>query len=132
VVDKEVDSPLALLLKFLPALSLLEKRRGRGQTPIVDDEVRRSARLRKEAPQKHIQLENEPRRKKGASKKSVTFSSVIDMKKAMVSCNLKESLAEFEVAPIQTPTLVDLGTSFCGVPPSQLNLTTMPHDEQDQ
>jgi hypothetical protein len=59
----------------------------------------------------------------------MTFSSIFDLKKAIVSCNLEESLAEFEVAPIQTSTLVDLGTSFCGVPPSELNLATMLPDE---
>jgi hypothetical protein len=98
----------------------------------VDDEVRRSARLRNVAPQDHIQLDGEPRRRKGATKKSVSFSSVTDLKKAIVSSSLDDALTEFEVAPIQASTLADLGTSFCGVPPSELSLATLLHEEEDQ
>jgi hypothetical protein len=59
----------------------------------------------------------------------VTFSSVDELKKAIVRSSLKESLAEFEVAPIPIPTLVDLGHSFCGVPPAELNIGTVLSEE---
>jgi hypothetical protein len=66
-----------------------KRRKGRGQTPIVDDEVRRSATLMKDTPQTHIQLDNEPRRKKGASKKFVSFSTVEDLKKPLSAVTWK-------------------------------------------
>jgi hypothetical protein len=97
----------------------------------VDDEVRRSARLRNETLHDHIQLDGETRRRKGATKKYVS-SSVTDLKKAIVSSSLDEDLTEFEVAPIQASTLADLGTSFCGVPPSELSLATLLHEVEDQ
>jgi hypothetical protein len=102
-----------------------KKRRGRGQTPIVDDEIRRSSRFRRGTKMDRIHLENEPRKKKGATRKSATISLVVDLKKTIVSKSLEESLAEFEVAPIPTPALVDLGKSFYGVPPTELSLDTL-------
>jgi hypothetical protein len=62
----------------------------------------------------------------------VSFSSVADLKKAIVSSSLDDALTEFEVAPIQASTLTDLGTSFCGVPLAELNPTTLLHEEEDQ
>jgi hypothetical protein len=132
VVDMEIDSPTHSVSDASSSPITVKRRRGRVQTPVVDDEVRRSARLRRETSQNHIQLDNEPRRKKGASKKSMTFSSVDDLKKAIISSSLEESLAEFEVAPIPTPTLVELGHSFCGVPPTELSIATILHEEGDQ
>jgi hypothetical protein len=132
VVDLELDSPTRFVFEIISSPSTAKKRRGRHHTPIVDDEVRRSARLGNEALQDHIQLDGEPRRRKGATKKSVSFSSVTDLKKAIVSSSLDEDLTEFEVAPIQASTLADLGTSFCGVPPSELSLATLLHEEEDQ
>jgi hypothetical protein len=106
------------------------RRCGRAQTPIIDDEVRRSSRLKTGMVQEHIQLNNEPRRKKGASKKSVSISSVADLKKAIVSRSLEETLDEDEVAPIPTPLLVELGHSFCGIPLMELSPATLtPEDE---
>jgi hypothetical protein len=98
----------------------------------VDDEVHRSARLRNVANQDHIQLDGEPRRRKGATKKSVSFSSVANLKKAIVSSGLDDALTEFEVSPIQASTLANLGTSFCGVPPAELSPATLLHEEENQ
>jgi hypothetical protein len=60
------------------------------------------------------------------------FSSVADLKKAIVSSSLDDALTEFEVAPIKASTLADLGTSFCGVPPAELSPATLLHEEEDQ
>lgn len=54
-------------------------------TPIVDDEVRRSARLRRDDTMVMVQLDNEPRRRKGEAKKTVRFSTVEDLKKSIIS-----------------------------------------------
>jgi hypothetical protein len=132
VVDMDLDSPTCFASETISSPPTAKKRRGRLHTPIVDDEVRRSARLRNVATQDHIQLDGEPRRRKGATKKSVSFSSVADLKKAIVSSSLDDALTEFEVAPIQASTLADLGTLFCGVPPAELSLATLLHEEEDQ
>jgi hypothetical protein len=121
------------LVPDTPTPAPSRRRRGRAQTPIVDDEVRKSTRLKTGMVQEHIQLNNEPRRKKGDSKKSVSISSVADLKKAIVSRSLEETLDEDEVAPIPTPLLIELGHSFCGIPPMVLSLATLtPEDEVDQ
>jgi hypothetical protein len=132
VVDMELDSPTRFVSKVTSTPAAAKKRRGRHHTPIVDDEVCRSARLRNETLHDHIQLDGEPRRRKGATKKSVSFSSVTDLKKAIVTSSLDEDITEFEVAPIQASTLADLGTSFYGVPPSELSLATLLHEVEDQ
>jgi hypothetical protein len=132
VIDMEIDSPTHSVSEAISCPTTAKKRRGRHHTPIVDDEVRRSARLRNEAHHDHIQLDGEPRRRKGATKKFVSFSSVTNLKKAIVGSSLDEGPIEFEVAPIQAPTLVDLGISFCGVPTSELNLATLLHEGEDQ
>jgi hypothetical protein len=80
--------------------------------------------------QEHIQLNNEPRRKKGASKKSVSISSIADLKKAIVSRSLEETLDEDEVAPIPAPLLIELGHSFCGIPPMDLSLATLTAEDE--
>jgi hypothetical protein len=128
----EIDSPTHSVSEAISSPAIAKKRRGRHHTPIVDDVVHRSARLRKEVPHDHMQLDSVPRRRKGATKKSVSFSIVTDLKKAIVSSSLDEGLIEFEVAPIQAPTLVGLGVSFCGVPPSELSLATLLHEEENQ
>jgi hypothetical protein len=132
VIDMKIHSPTHYVSEAISSPTTAKKRRGRHHTPIVDDEVRRSARLRNKVPRDHIQLDSEPRRRRGATKKSVSFSTVTDLKKAIVGSSLDEGPIEFEVAPIQAPTLVDLGVSFCGVPPSKLNLATLLHEEEDQ
>jgi hypothetical protein len=132
VVDTELDYPTRFVSETISSPPTAKKRRGRLHSPIVDDEVCRSARFRNVATQDHIQLDGEPRRRKGATKKSVSFSSVADLKKAIVSCSLDDSLTEFEVAPIQASTLTELGTSFCGIPPAELSPATLLHEEEDQ
>jgi hypothetical protein len=62
----------------------------------------------------------------------VSFSFVVDLKKAIVSSSLDDALTKFEVAPIQASTLADLGTSLCGVPPAKLSLATLLHEEEEQ
>jgi hypothetical protein len=96
------------LVPDTPSPAHSRRRRGRAQTPIVDDKVRRSTRLKTGFVQEHIQLNSEPRRKKGASKKSVSISSVAALKKAIVSRSLEDNLVEDEVAPIPTPILMSL------------------------
>jgi hypothetical protein len=121
------------LVPDTPSSAHSRRRRGRPQTPIVDDEVRRSTRLKTGIEQEHIQLNSEPRRKKGASKKSVSISSVAILKKAIVSRSLEDNIDEDDVAPIPAPILVELGQSFCGIPPVELNLATLtPEDEENQ
>lgn len=108
-----------------------KKRKAKAKTPIVDDEVRRSIRFKKNEARKHVQLDREPRRRKGESKKTVYFSTVEDLKAAIVSKSLDEDLEEVEmIEPIQAVTLVGLGNSFCGVPPEEMTLATLSQDEE--
>jgi hypothetical protein len=131
VVDMDLDSPTCPHSEVISSPPAAKRRRGRPRTPIVDDEVRRSARLRNVNAQEHIQLDEEPRRRKGATKKSVSFSSVADLKNAIVSCALDDALVEFEVAPLQASTLAELGSSFCGIPPAEVSpATLLPEDEE--
>jgi hypothetical protein len=53
VVDMDLDSPTRFASETISSPTA-KKRRGRLHTPIVDDEVRRSARLRNVATQDHI------------------------------------------------------------------------------
>lgn len=108
------------------------KRKSRAETPLVDDEVRRSSRFRKGDTGKHIMLDREPRRKKGEANKTVSFSVVEDLKKAIICRSLDTDMEEADmVEPIQSSTLVDLGTSrFCGVPPEEHTLATLEPSEE--
>jgi hypothetical protein len=54
VVDMDLDSPTRLASEIISSPPTAKKRRGRLHTPIVDDEVRRSARLRNDDTQEHI------------------------------------------------------------------------------
>ena len=90
----------------------------------MGDEVRRSSRLTKGGELKHtqhIQLDNEPRRKKGATQKSLSFSTVEELKTAIVIRKLDSEMEDVEVEKIQEDTLRDLGISFCGIPPEELS-----------
>jgi hypothetical protein len=77
-------------------------------------------------------LDKEPRRKNGEARKSVSFSIVEDLKKAIVSRSLDSEMKDAEfVEPIQAVTLISLGTSFCGVPPEELTLAMLnPSNEE--
>lgn len=108
-----------------------KKRKARAKTPIVDDEVRRSLRFKENEARKHIQLDRELRRKKGEIKKIVYFSTIEDLKTAIISRSLDEDLEEAGmIEPIQAVTLVGLGSSFCGVPPEELMLATLNHEDE--
>jgi hypothetical protein len=54
VVDMDLDSPTRFVSEVISSPPTAKKRRGRVHTPIVDDEVHRSARLRNVSPQDHI------------------------------------------------------------------------------
>lgn len=108
-----------------------KKRKGRGKTPIVDDEVRRCPRFKKNVDQVHVFLNSEPRRKKGEAKKTVSISTVEDLEAAIVTRSLEAEMEEVEVEPIQACNLVELGTSFCGVPPMELSIATLLPDEEE-
>lgn len=101
------------------------KRRARAKTPIVDDEVRRCSRFRKNEAQNLVQLDREPRRKKGEDKKKVYFSKVEDLKAAIICQILDAEMESVEIEPIPVAMLVDHGTSFCGVPPEELTEATL-------
>jgi hypothetical protein len=108
-----------------------KKRRTRAKTPIVDDEVRRCSRFKRQEEQSHFQLDNEPRRKKGAAKKTVSISAVEDLRTAIVSRSLEEDMEGIEIEPIQAPILVEFGTFYCGVPPMELSMATLcPEDDE--
>jgi hypothetical protein len=109
-----------------------KKRKARAKTPMVDDEVKRCSRFRKNVTEKHFMLDKEPRRKNGEARKSVSFSIVEDLKKAIVSRSLDSEMKDAEfVEPIQAVTLISLGTSFCGVPPEELTLAMLnPSNEE--
>jgi hypothetical protein len=62
VVDMELDSPTHFVSEVISSPTIAKKRRGRHRTPILDDEVRRSAILRNETHHGHVQLDGEPRR----------------------------------------------------------------------
>jgi len=108
-----------------------KKRKGRGKTPIVDDEVRRCPRFKKNGDQVHVFLNSETRRKKGEAKKTVSISIVEDLKAAIVTRSLEAEMEEVEVEPIQACNLVELGTSFCGVPSMELSIDTLLPDEEE-
>jgi hypothetical protein len=60
-----------LPLDFAPPISTPSpqhhKRKTGARTPVVEDEVRKNARLRRNTDVIHIQLENEPRKRRGAA-----------------------------------------------------------------
>jgi hypothetical protein len=119
--SEDVLAPTSIAVVTPPSAA---KRKSRGKTPIVDDEVRRCSCFRKQA-EALVQLDNEPRRKKGAPNKSVSFSTVDDLKTAIISRSLEEVMEDIVVEPLQIASLVELGTSFCGVPPEELSEATL-------
>lgn len=136
VCDMEIDEEAQPLLgsqnaQSLPVggATLARKRKGIGKTPVVDDEVRRCSRFKKGASHVHIRLDKEPR-KNGEAKKTVSFSSMEDLRAAIVTRNLEDDMEAIEVEPIQPVLLLELGSSFCGVPPKEMNLATLQEDEE--
>jgi hypothetical protein len=104
-----------------PSTVSKKKRKSRPKTPIVDDEVRRSSRLRKEGLQRHVQLDNEPRKKPGEARKSVSFSTVEDLKTAIICRSLENDMEVESVDAIDSDVLQQLGISFCGIPPVEFD-----------
>jgi anti-sigma28 factor (negative regulator of flagellin synthesis) len=108
------------------------RRKARVKTPVVEDEVRRNAKLRRDSDAIHIQLENEPRRRKGAARKTVRYSKVEELKSAIITRKIEHHDAEdWEIEDITAPLLVELGTGFCGVPPMELNISTLQDSSED-
>jgi hypothetical protein len=87
--------------------------------------VRRSARLRRNEDAIHIKLENEPRKKKGDAKKTVCYSKVEELKADIITGKLEQKAEDSEIEDINAALLVELGTGFCGVPPLELNTSTL-------
>jgi hypothetical protein len=51
---------------------------------------------------------------------------VEDLKNSIITKSLEQEVVEeFEVEDILAPLLVELGTSFCGVPLMELNISTL-------
>lgn len=119
-----------------------KRRAPKASTPIVDDEVRRSARLRRNVHTVMVQLDSQPRRKKGEAKKIVRFSTVEDLKKSIISgqigqpmeINEEEPIEEepIEVEPVEPSLLVSLGTDFCGVPLGELIVVALNEEEDHE
>lgn len=87
-------------------------------------------RFRKDERKQHIQLDREPRRKKGEAKKTISFSTVEDLKTAIIGRSLDEDMEAEMIEPIDAIALVNLGSSFCGVPPEELTLATLDPAEE--
>jgi anti-sigma28 factor (negative regulator of flagellin synthesis) len=108
------------------------KRKTKARMPIVDDKVRRSAKLRRNVDAIHIQLENEPRKKRGAARKTVRYSEVEELKAAIITRKIEHHDAEdCGIEDINATLLVELGTGFCGVPPMELNTSTQQDSSED-
>jgi anti-sigma28 factor (negative regulator of flagellin synthesis) len=102
------------------------KRKTKARTPVVEHKVRRSARIRRNADAVHIQLENEPRKRRGTARKTVRYSEVEELKAAIINRKIEHHDAEdCEIEDINATLLVELGTGFCGVPPMELNTSTL-------
>jgi hypothetical protein len=130
------DSSLALPLDSSPPICTPSqqhhKRKTKTRTPIVEDEVRRSVGLRRNADAIHFQLENEPRKKRGDARKTVKYLKVEELKAAIITGKLEQHEAEHcEIEDINATLLVELGTGFCGVPPLELNTSTLQDSSKD-
>jgi anti-sigma28 factor (negative regulator of flagellin synthesis) len=86
------------------------KRKTKARTPIVEDEVRRSARLRRNADAIHIQLENKPWKKRGDARKTVNYSKVEELKADIITGKFEQHEAEDrEIEDINATLLVAPG-----------------------
>jgi anti-sigma28 factor (negative regulator of flagellin synthesis) len=140
-MDRPIDSAFAdsgLTLPLEPSSPTCtpsqqhQKRKTKARTPIVEDEVRRSARLRTNDDAIHIQLENEPRKKRGDARKTVKYSKVEELKADIITGKLEQHEAEDrEIEDINATLLVELGTGFYGVPPLELNTSTLQDSSED-
>jgi hypothetical protein len=80
----------------------------------------------------HFQLNSEPRRHKRAARKSVSISTLPELKNIIINETLDKELEAIDIDPIPADALMDLGLSFCGVPPLELSLATIQPEENDQ
>jgi hypothetical protein len=62
----------------------------------------------------------------------VSISTLPDLKNFIINKALDKELEAVYIDPIPTDTLVELGLSFCGVPPMELSLATIQPEESDQ
>jgi hypothetical protein len=77
-------------------------------------------------------LENEPRKRRGAARKTVRYSEVEELKAAIITRKIEHHDTEdWEIEDITAPLLVELGTGFCGVPPMELNTSTLQDSSKD-
>jgi anti-sigma28 factor (negative regulator of flagellin synthesis) len=140
-MDRPIDSAFAdggLNLPLEPSSPICtpsqqhHKRKTKASTTIIEDEVRRSARLRRTAAATHIQLENEPRKKRGDTRKIVNYSKVEELKADIITGKLEQPEAEdCEIEDINATLLVELGIGFCRVPPLELNSSTLQDSSED-
>lgn len=139
---QDIDEELANTSINCNTITPKKKRRtSKAYTPIVDDEVRRSARLRNDDTMVFVQLESEPRRRKGEAKKTVRFSTIEDLKKSIIGGQIGQPMEVDEVEPIEVEPieveqvapdlLVGLGTSFCGVPLGELTVAILNEEDHD-
>jgi hypothetical protein len=80
----------------------------------------------------HFQLNSEPRRHKRAARKSVSISTLPELKNIIINETLDKELEAIDIDPIPVDALMDLGLSFYGVPPLELSLATIQPEENDQ
>jgi hypothetical protein len=77
-------------------------------------------------------LENEPKKRRGAARNTVRYSEVEELKAAIITRKIEYHDAEdWEIEDINAPLLVELGTGFCGVPPLELNTSTLQDSSED-
>jgi hypothetical protein len=88
--------------------------------------------LRRNSDAIHIQLENEPRRRKGAARKTVIYSEVEELKSAIITRKIEHhDTKDWEIEDIAAPLLMELVTGFCGVPPMEMNVSTLQDSSED-
>jgi hypothetical protein len=77
-------------------------------------------------------LENEPRKKRGDARKTVKYSKVEELKADIITGKLEQhEVEDRETEDINATILVELGTGFCGVPPLELNTSTLQDSSND-
>jgi hypothetical protein len=85
------------------------KRKTRARTPVVEEEVR-SARLRRNVDAVHIQLENEPRKRRGAARKTVRYSEVEELKASIITRKIEHhDVEDWEIEDINAPPPCGVG-----------------------
>ena len=70
-------------------------------------------------------------RKKGSKKKIVSFITVTDLEKAVITESLQNDASIGDVEPINADVLVNLGTQFRGVPPTEISKDVLMQEKED-